>query len=100
MPTGFLLIIQSMLSWVFRAVVIKFTAAMAVFGAAAFMWPILIAVIGLCGCLSISAFDTALSHIPSGVWWFISLFNVAAGLKIIVCAFVTRFLIRRLPVIG
>lgn len=40
------------------------------------------------------------SGLPTGIPWAFWLFNVAAGIGIIVAAFILRFLIRRIPVIG
>jgi hypothetical protein len=37
---------------------------------------------------------------PSAAWYFLDLFAFSTGLPIIISAFLTRFLIRRLPVIG
>lgn len=42
----------------------------------------------------------ALGSIPGTVWYFLDLFNVAAGFSAITSAYATRFVIRRLPVIG
>lgn len=42
----------------------------------------------------------ALSSIPASVWYFLDLFNISAGLSALFSAYTTRFLIRRLPVIG
>lgn len=44
--------------------------------------------------------SASLGGIPAGVWYFLDLFNVSAGVPILLSAFVTRFIIRRLPVIG
>jgi hypothetical protein len=44
--------------------------------------------------------NLALGAIPGSVWYFLDLFNVSAGFSAIFSAYVTRFLIRRLPVIG
>lgn len=38
--------------------------------------------------------------IPAGVWYFLDLFNVSMGLPAILSAFATRFIIRRIPIIG
>lgn len=40
------------------------------------------------------------SSLPQGVLWGFYLFNFAAGVAIIVSAYVIRFLIRRIPIIG
>jgi hypothetical protein len=46
------------------------------------------------------ALNLALGGIPGSVWYFLDLFNVSAGFSAIFSAYTTRFLIRRLPVIG
>lgn len=47
-----------------------------------------------------NALGNALGGIPSGVWYFLDLFNVTAGIPLLLSAWVTRFIIRRIPVIG
>lgn len=42
----------------------------------------------------------ALVGIPAGVWYFLDLFNVTAGIPLLLSAWATRFIIRRIPVIG
>lgn len=42
----------------------------------------------------------AFSGLPSGVLYFVDALNLGAGMTIILGAYVLRFLIRRLPVIG
>lgn len=44
--------------------------------------------------------NLVLGSIPASVWYFLDLFNVSAGLSALFSAYTTRFLIRRLPVIG
>jgi hypothetical protein len=44
--------------------------------------------------------SAAFSSIPSGVWWFIDLFNISVGAPLILSAYVYKFLIRRIPMIG
>lgn len=44
--------------------------------------------------------NLALGSIPSSVWYFLDIFNVSAGISALFSAYATRFLIRRLPVIG
>ena len=46
------------------------------------------------------AVNLVLGGIPGSVWYFLDLFNVSAGFSAIFSAYTTRFLIRRLPVIG
>jgi len=41
-----------------------------------------------------------LGGIPSAVWYFLDLFNASAGISVLLTSYVTRFIIRRLPIIG
>lgn len=47
-----------------------------------------------------SALASSLGGIPGSVWYFLDLFNVSAGIPLLLSAWVTRFVIRRIPVIG
>jgi len=47
-----------------------------------------------------SSLTSALGGIPSAVWYFLDLFNVTVGVPILLSAWVTRFIIRRIPIIG
>ena len=47
-----------------------------------------------------SALSATLGGIPATVWYFLDLFNVSAGIPLLLSAYVTRFIIRRMPVIG
>lgn len=47
-----------------------------------------------------SAMNGALSGIPSGMWYFLDLIHFDVGLPAVLSAFVLRFMIRRIPVIG
>ncbi|MCL2658824.1 MAG: DUF2523 domain-containing protein [Betaproteobacteria bacterium] len=49
---------------------------------------------------SASSISSSLGSIPAGVWYFLDLFNVSAGVPLILSAYATRFIIRRIPVIG
>ena len=44
--------------------------------------------------------SSAFAGIPSGVWYFIDLFRVDLGVPAVCGAFLSRFIIRRLPIIG
>lgn len=47
-----------------------------------------------------SSLTSALSAQSPGVWFFMSVFKLGYGLSACVSAFATRFIIRRLPIIG
>ncbi len=83
------------LGFIFRSILIKFVVFFALF----FIVTEFISVIG--GLLPTGASLTgALGGIPAGVWYFLDLFNVSLGIPLLLSAWVTRFTIRRIPVIG
>lgn len=83
------------LGFIFRTVLLKFV----VFSVLFFIVTEFISV--LAGLLPGSASLTgALGGIPSGVWYFLDLFNVTLAVPLLLSAWVTRFTIRRIPIIG
>jgi hypothetical protein len=87
--------VNTMLGFIFRSVMVKFVVFFALFFIVTefigLLTPLLPNSAGLSG---------SLGGIPSGVWYFLDLFNVTAGIPILLSAYVTRFVIRRIPVIG
>lgn len=84
--------------WVFRDVVIKFLIFTALFAVVAFLVPKAIAMIT--PWIGTGGLSSAFGGLGSGVWFFLDFFQLAYGVPLVISAFVTRFLIRRLPVIG
>jgi Protein of unknown function (DUF2523) len=93
-----LAIFAPMISWIFRGVVIKFLILTAVFAVLAIAIPAAIALI--VPHISTAGLSSAFSGIDSGVWWFLDFFALDYGIPLIISAYVARFLIRRLPLIG
>lgn len=85
-------------SWIFRELVIKFLVFTALFAVVAFIVPY--AVQYLSGFLGQSSLNSAFGAVGPGVWWWLDTFNVTSGVPLLISAYVSRFLIRRLPVIG
>lgn len=87
--------VNTILGFIFRSVMVKFVVFFALFFIVtefiSLLTPLLPNATGLSG---------SLGGIPSGVWYFLDLFNVTAGIPILLSAYVTRFVIRRIPVIG
>ncbi len=83
------------LAFVVRSILVKFVVYFALF----FITTEFISVIG-----SIlptgSDLSSALGGLPQDVWFYLDLFNVSAGIPILLSAWITRFIIRRIPVIG
>ncbi|EPD1512537.1 DUF2523 family protein [Klebsiella pneumoniae] len=40
------------------------------------------------------------AQLPDSVWFWLNLFQIPTGISMMVSAIITRFIIRRLPVIG
>jgi hypothetical protein len=83
------------LGFLVRSVVVKFVIAFALYFGVLLMTQVLVPMLP-----QVTAIQAALSGIPSGVWWFLDVFNFGAGLPLIVSAYMTRFVIRRIPLIG
>ena len=89
--------LNAALSFVFKSLIVKFALFFGLF----FVTTEFIQVLISSGLLPhASAVGGALGGIPAGVWYFLDLFNVSGGVPIILSAYVTRFIIRRIPVIG
>ncbi|MDW5415653.1 DUF2523 family protein [Iodobacter sp. CM08] len=85
------------LSFILRSIIVKFVIFFALF----FVVTEFIQVLISSGLLpSANGVSSGLAGIPSSVWYFLDLFNVTAGIPIVLSAYVTRFIIRRIPVIG
>lgn len=85
----------TVLGFLLRSVLVKFVVMFSLF----FVASEFVAYLGpkLPGASALSA---AFAAIPSGVWWVLDLFRVPYGLQIVLAAYVTRFAIRRIPIIG
>lgn len=87
--------VNTLLGWVFRTAVLKFGVYSILFFVIAEFISLLTPMLPNSGGLT-----GALGGIPATVWYFLDLFNVSAGIPILLSAYVTRFIIRRIPVIG
>jgi hypothetical protein len=93
-----LAILWPLVSWIFRGVVVKFLILTAVFAVMTIVIPVAIAIIS--PYIGVGSINSAFGSLDSGVWWFLDMFALDYGLPLILSAFVARFLIRRLPLIG
>lgn len=93
-----LTIFSPLLTYFLRAVVVKFLVFTAVIALVTFLVPF--AVKWVAGFISPQALNGAFNGIPDGVWYFADFFALDYGLPLVFSALVSRFLIRRLPVIG
>jgi hypothetical protein len=91
----FLSALFSIVGWLFRSVMVKFVVFFAIFFVATEFMSYLVPKLP-----GASTLSSAFAGIPSGVWYFLDLFVVGTGVKMCLAAYVTRFAIRRIPVIG
>jgi hypothetical protein len=85
------------LGFIFRSIIVKFVVFFALF----FVVTEFVAVLQSSGLLpSAASLNGVMAGIPAGVWYFLDLFNFSMGFSACVSAMATRFIIRRLPVIG
>ncbi|EMO0862287.1 DUF2523 domain-containing protein [Escherichia coli] len=86
---------NSVLSYLLRTVVIKFAVFSALF----------LVVKELMGAITdllpkSSNLQSLFDALPDASWYFLNLFQVPFGISLVISALFTRFIIRRLPVIG
>ncbi|MGM9516977.1 DUF2523 family protein [Roseateles sp. DB2] len=91
----FLSALNSILGWAFRTLVIKFVLFTALYLAVYELVSVMASWLPTGASLS-----SAFAGISAGTWYFLDLFAVSVGVPMMVSAFLTRFIIRRIPVIG
>ncbi|CAH0195986.1 hypothetical protein SRABI118_01618 [Massilia sp. Bi118] len=83
------------LTWFVRSILVKFVVFFALyFIGAEFMSYLAPKLPGS------SSLSQAFGAIPPGIWYFFDLFKVGTGVQLCLSAYVTRFAIRRMPVVG
>lgn len=87
--------IWTALSWLVRVVVVKAVVFMALYAVVALLVSYLASMIP-----AATALSSALSGIPGDLWYFLDYMGFSVGAPLVVSAYATRFLIRRMPLIG
>ncbi|MEX0447815.1 DUF2523 family protein [Xenorhabdus sp. SGI246] len=83
------------MGFMLRAIIIKFAVFFALFYLVSEFVPVLLEL--LPGSTNIKELIISL---PDSVWYFMNLFMVTTGIKVVISSYLTRFIIRRIPVIG
>ena len=88
-------VFNTALAWIFRSVLVKFILYFALFFVTSEF-------IGLITNLipDGSSLNGTLAGIGASTWYFLDAFKIQAGLPMVVSAYATRFIIRRIPIIG
>ncbi len=91
-------LLAPLVSFFFREVVVKFLVFTAIFAVVVFLVPKAVAY--LAPFIGTAGLSGAFGGLAGGVWFFLDFFNMSFGVPLLISAYVARFLIRRLPVIG
>lgn len=91
-------ILWTVVSWIFKEVLLKFVVMGSIYVAVSGLSPLVIQYMG--DFIYPQFLTSAFAGIPSGVWFFLDFFALDLGLPLMISAYIARFLIRRLPVIG
>lgn len=83
------------LAWLVRSVLVKFVFFFAMYFITTEFLAVIVNMLP-----TSSSLNTALSGIAANTAYFLDAFALQTGLSLVVSAYVTRFMIRRIPVIG
>lgn len=86
---------NSLISFIFKKTVIKFLVITAIFYVVESLSKVLITYIP-----TLSGLNQYFALIPNDLWYFLDLIAFSTGFPMILAAYATAFLIRRLPLIG
>lgn len=88
-------VFNTALAWVFRSLIVKFGIFFALYFVTTEFIGFVVQLVP-----ATSTVTGAMSGLSSGVWYLLDAFSFAQGLSAIVSAYATRFVIRRIPLIG
>lgn len=103
MPALFGIILSAIntgLAFLLRSVLVKFVTFFALFFVVKEFVNFAVSSNLYPGATQASQLSGALSGLPTGVWYFLDLFSISTGFSAVISAWVTRFIIRRIPIIG
>ena len=92
------MIFTAALAWIMRSVLLKATLYILIFSLVVLLGGV--AVGYLTPYINTGVLNGAFASIPAGAWYFMDILQMNYGLPLIIGAWVARFLIRRLPIIG
>ena len=91
----FLSALNSVLAWVFRSLLVKFVIFFALYFITTEFVSLIVNLLP-----DGSSINSTLAGIGSATWYFLDTFKIDSGISAVVSAYATRFIIRRIPVIG
>lgn len=91
---------MSLASFMFRKVLFTLIIATCLFWVVSSFVPILVAQLFPSGSGAAGGISGAFSGIPANIWYFLDMSAVSVGFPLLLTAYVTRFIVRRIPIIG
>lgn len=88
---------NSLLSWIFRASVIKFVIFT---GLLLLLAPLNALIMGLVQSTGLADIPALFTALPNDIKFYLVLTQAPMGVPLLVAAYLTRFFIRRLPIVG
>jgi hypothetical protein len=85
----------SVLAWVVRSVLVKFVVFFGLYFITTEFIEVLVSLMP-----SSTELSSAFAAIPSGMWWMMDMMQFNVGVPMCLSAYLTRFIIRRVPIIG
>lgn len=92
--------LRTTLGFVLRSVIVKFVTFFALFFVVKEFVNVLVSGGIYPGATQASNLSTALGGIPASVWYWLDLFSASTGISTVISAYATRFIIRRVPLLG
>ena len=92
------ILLWAVLSWFLRAIVVKFLIMAVAVVVVSQLLPL--AATLLSSFISTSSLSSAFSSVSANEWFFLDFFRLDVGVPLLLSAYVSRFLIRRIPFIG
>lgn len=88
---------STLIGWLFRKSIVGFVIVTSIYVLIEFLTPLLLRLAGSYFNFSIPNFFASFSP---AMWFFMAALKVDLGVKLVIAAYATRFLIRRIPFIG
>lgn len=93
----FMSVFNTVLAWIFRGVVIKFVILTALYYVVTWIAE---SVLGQLDISPLTGLQTVINSLPGGILYMMGVFKFDVGLPLLLGAMLTKFVIRRLPIIG
>lgn len=87
--------IAAIVGWLVKSVLVRFLVMFGLFFIMSELIPVLVSMLP-----TETNLNELFGLLPNSVWFFLNYFKISTGITLVISALLTRFLIRRIPVIG